>query len=255
MRVIENYDIKDITMDLIHSDSWDYIVLNKKVDSTKIQKYWNDVYTDLSHLRFNFVDNQSLIKEPEHIDNNTIGYRTNRSDDKFHNVTLGDKRKISTYTFAWPTQRDIPLPPPWAANINVFPELNEFVGIDNTIKKDIDPHGFVMLDQYMFGEFKNIWEDWGKDFLVNTRITMHEPEMVVPLHTDGYLTRIHIPMTIDNSLFYWGECWDRGYHWEPGNIYLINSHITHSTTNFGPYIRANILASVDDDKILDLLKL
>lgn len=254
MRVIVNYNPKDITMDLIYSDSWDYIVLNKKVDVQGIQQYWRDVHTDLSHLRFNFVEHRCYLKEPETVDNG-VGYRTNHSDNKFHNTELGDKRKISTYTFAWPIQRDIPLPPPWACNIELFPELNEFIDTDNTIKKDIDPHNFVMLDQYMFGEFKNIWDDWGKDYLLNTRITMHEPEMVVPLHSDGYLTRIHIPMTIDNSLFYWGECWDRSYHWEPGNIYLINSHITHSTTNFGPNIRANILASVDDDKILDLLKL
>lgn len=254
MRVIENYNPNDITMDLIHSDDWDYIVLNKKVDKELIQQYWRDVYRDYSYLRFNFVEHSQYTKAPE-TQGSGLGYRTNESDDKFHNVLLGDKRKISSFTLSWPVERDIPLPPPWACDIEQFPELSQFIGEDNTIKKDIVHDDFKMLKQYMFGEFKNIYDDWGKDFLVNTRITMHHPECVVPLHTDGYVTRIHIPMTMDSSLFYWGECWDRSYHWEPGNIYLINSHITHSTTNFGPNIRANLLASIEDNKVLDLLKL
>ena len=254
MRVIKDYDINDITMDLINGNDWDFIVLNKKVDKEGIKQYWNDVYTRLNHLRFNFIEHQSYTKKPKQIASNK-GYLTNASDDKFHKTDIGDASKISSFTFTWPIQRDIPLPPPWACDINMFPELNEFIDDNNEIKKDIDPHKFVMLDQYMFGEFKNIWDAWGKDYLVNTRITMHNPEMVVPLHSDGFIARIHIPMTDDSSLFYWGECWDRSYKWEPGNIYLINSHITHSTTNFGPKIRANMLASIDDDKILDLLNL
>ena len=254
MRVIENYDPNDISIDLIRGNDWDFIVLNKKVNANGIKQYWKDVYNNLGYLRFNFTEHTQYIKEPEE-STGAIGYHTNQSDKKFHNANLGNKSKISSFTFAWPIQRDIPLPPPWAANVNMFPELNEFIDEDNRIKKDIDPHNFVMLDQYMFGEFKNIWDSWGKNYLVNTRITMHEPEMVVPLHTDGYMCRIHIPMTEDSSLFYWGECWDRSYRWEPGNVYLINSHITHSTTNFGPNIRANILSSIDNDKIIDFLKL
>jgi hypothetical protein len=254
MRVIENYNPNDITMDFINSPDWDYIVLNKKINKENIKQYWNDVYINLPHLRFNFVEHTDLIKKPESF-NGTKGYYTNQSDNKFHNTELGDKRKISSYTFAWPVQKNIPLPPPWAADINMFPELSDFIDENNEIKKDVDPHTFVMLEQYMFGEFETIWNDWGKNYLVNTRITMHEPEMIVPLHSDGYTCRIHIPMTEDSSLFYWGECWNRSYKWEPGNIYLINSHITHSTTNFGPNIRANILCSIDDNKILDLLKL
>ena len=34
MRVIKDYDINDITMDLINGNDWDFIVLNKKVNIT-----------------------------------------------------------------------------------------------------------------------------------------------------------------------------------------------------------------------------
>lgn len=254
MRVIQNYNPEDITLDFINGNDWDFIVLNKKVNVEQIKQYWHDVSTKLEHLRFNFFKDFSLLKPIEYKEGNP-GFTTDQSSKNFHITTLGDKRKISTYTFTWPIQRDIPLPPPWACDIKQFPELSEFVGEDNQFKKDTDHHSFVMLEQYMFGEFKNIWDEWGKDFLVNTRISMHEPGMIVPLHKDGHTTRIHIPMTDDSSKFYWGECWDRSYDWEVGNIYLINSHITHSTSNLGPNIRANILTSVDTDKIPQLLRL
>jgi hypothetical protein len=254
MIAIENYNAGDISMDFIYGEMWDCIVLNKKVNVDGIKQYWQDVKTNLEHLRFNFIEHQHYIKDCETY-NDEVGYRTNNSDNKFHNVNLGDKRKISTYTFAWPVQRNIPLPPPWAADIDLFPELHTFIGKDNKIQKDIDTSTFVMLDQYMFGEFKNIWDEWGKDYLVNPRISMHEPDMTIPLHIDGYTCRIHIPMTEDSSYFYWGNRWDRSYKFKVGNIYLINSHTIHGTTNEGSNIRANILSSVDNKKILSLLQL
>ena len=255
MRVIENYNPDDISLDLINSDDWDYIVLNKKVDVAGIKQYWHDVYHNLGHLRFNFFDHTQYLKEPEEVDGK-IGYKTDaEKNGHFHENGLGDKRKISTFTFTWPSQKNIPLPPPWACDIKQFPELNGFIDADNKFKKNTDHHTFVMLEQYMFGEFKNIWDSWGKDFLVNTRISMHEPGMIVPLHKDGHTARIHIPMTDDSSRFYWGESWNRCYKWEVGNIYLINSHITHSTSNLGPEIRANLLTSIDTEKIPQLIRL
>lgn len=254
MRVIENYDPADVTLDLINSDEWDYLVLNKKINVAGIKQYWYDVQDKLSYLRFNFIDHRHYLKPIEHKDGKP-GFRTDASSDSFHNLSYGDHAKISTYTIAWPTQRDTPLPPVWACDINQFPEIREFVGDDNKFKKDTNHHSFVMLNQYMFGEFKNIWDEWGKDFLLNARITAHDPGMVVPIHKDGHVTRIHIPMTDDSSNFCWGDNWDRCYKWQVGNIYLINSHITHGTTNHGSTIRANILSNVDTHRIPDLIRL
>lgn len=254
-RVIKDYNPSDITMELINGNDWDYIVLNKQIDADGIYAWWRDVDTTLSHLKFNFVHNNNLVKTQMQINDNAVGYRTNASDNKFHNTLLGNKELISSYTLTWPIQRYEPLPPPWAADIAHFDELSQFVNCDNIIVKDIDPTGFKYLTPYMFGEFKKMYDDWGKDFFINTRISVHEPEMIIPLHTDGFTTRLHIPMTHDNSKFYWGECWDREYKWEVGYAYLINSHITHSTTNFGPNVRANILTSIGDNKILELLSL
>jgi uncharacterized RmlC-like cupin family protein len=60
-------------------------------------------------------------------------------------------------------------------------------------------------------------------------------------------------MTYDNSKFYWGEKWNREYNFEPGNVYIINSRVAHSTTNFSPTARANIISDIRNDKFMDLV--
>lgn len=255
MRVIENYNPSDITQELINGDSWDYIVLNKKVNSVGISNWWEKVESTLYHMKFNFVNNNNLLKPPIIINGTDKAYET--PGNHIHNRSAGDDSLLNSYTLTWTHQRYDPLPPIWAADIAQYPELNLFLNDNNSLKKDIniDFSKFVYLEPFVFGEFKKILDEWGARFWRNIRVAQHMPGLVIPRHTDGFTTRLHIPLTIDNSSFLWGDTWDREYKWTRGNMYLINSHITHCTTNFGPSPRANLLSSIQDCDVLDLLKL
>ena len=142
----------------------------------------------------------------------------------------------------------------WAADPNLYPEIKKYISEDGNVGS-IDHTDWVYLEPYMFGVFKDIVEDWGMRYWKNPRITRHEPELILPIHNDHSLARIHIPMTIGNAKFYWGEKWNREYTFEVGNIYMINAHILHSTTNFNPVPRANILADLYESDILEILNL
>jgi hypothetical protein len=254
-RVIQNYDPKDITQELIDGDSWDYIILNKTVNFEGMHLWWKEVDTRLRYLRFNITEQEHLIKKPES-KNGEVGYTTNATQNRYHVNNQADHRLLSSYTLDWPVQRDIPLPPLWAADVNHFPELEKWINKDNKIVVDYDHFTeFVKLEQYMFGEFLNLYNDWGNKFLHNLRIQVHEPTMILPVHVDGMKTRLHIPLTYDNSSFFWGDCWNREYKLKVGHIYLINTHIPHSTTNFCPNVRANLISNIREENILDLISL
>ncbi len=254
-RVISNYNPKDITEEFINGNDWDYIILNKTINFKGMNRWWNEVSTRLSYLKFNLTEQIDLIKDPTEKDGEE-GYITNARQDRFHPNKQADHRLISTYTLDWPIQRDIPLPPLWAANVKKFPELSKWLDDSSNIILDYDHlTDFVIQEQYLFGEFLNLYNDWGKKFLHNLRIQVHEPTMFLPVHVDGMKTRLHIPLTNDNSSFFWGEYWNREYKLKAGHIYLINSHIPHSTTNFCPNVRANLISNIKDKHILDLLSL
>ena len=57
MRVIQNYDPKDITMDLLYNDdTWGAIELNVDLDIDQLQSYYFDIKNKHSHQYFNFQD-------------------------------------------------------------------------------------------------------------------------------------------------------------------------------------------------------
>lgn len=247
MRLIENYKPNEITESLLLSNNWDLIKLNKKVDVDELREWYFTVSKNLEHLKFNFKNCKKYVKEA--INNK---FSTDTDNYQFSLESLNILLQNS-YTLSWIVQQNIPLPPPWAANLDYFPELKEYYNDNNELIKDFDYLNNVYLDQYMFGEWENI-NKWLTPYIYNPRITEHLTGHVIPLHTDGYMARLHIPMTIDNSKFYWGEKYDREYKLEPGSIYIINSRIAHGTTNFGP-VRANIIADLHDNKIIELINL
>jgi|688.fasta_scaffold37120_8 hypothetical protein len=248
MRLIENYNTDAITKDFILTNEWDVIKLNKKIDVKKLREWYFSVSKNLEHLKFNFRTCTKYIKESV---NNKFTTDTNN-----YQWILKNEYMLlqNSYSLTWFNKQDVPLPPAWAANLDYFPELRIYYNDAGDLIKDFNYLNNIYLNQYMFGEWENITK-WLTPYIFNPRITEHLTGHVIPLHTDGYMARLHIPMTIDNSKFYWGENYDREYKFEPGSIYLINTKIIHGTTNFGPTTRANIIADIHEDKIFDILKL
>jgi hypothetical protein len=254
-RFIEHYSPNELTLDFILSDAWDVIVLNKKVDEHKIHEWYLEVSDRLDYLRFHFEKCKNLIKPLVPTNDGGVGYVTGAKNKGIHNYNKADHNLISSFTLNWPIKRDIPLPPLWAADPDVFTELKSNMNDEKEIVKDFDHRSFIHLPQYLFGEYKNLYDEWGHKFLFNLKIQKHHPGMVLPLHTDHMSVRLHIPLTYDNGRFYWGENWAREYKLVPGNLYLINTRILHGTTNFGPRYRSNLISNIDDSQILDLLAL
>jgi hypothetical protein len=230
-----------LSIDFINSNDWDLIVLNKKVDSVNLLNWYVEIEDRLSYLRCNLYKNKDLLKPA------VKGYFTNKEKENFFDLSKADERLLNSYALSWPVQKDIPLPPPWACNLELYPELQEYYNGDDLIK-DFDYNNWVYLDQYMFGAWKNLVDEIGIYFR-NPRIAQHLNGLILPQHTDGMTVRLHIPITTDNSYFYWGET---PYKLMPGNMYLINTRLSHGTTNYGP-TRANIISDIDDKDIMDIL--
>lgn len=234
-------------IDLNKSD-WDFIILKKKINVDNLRKWYDVVISELSYLKFNFSTCSEYVKPSA---NNKFITDTNNYEWERKKTYI---RLQNSWTLSWPIPRDIPLPPPWAANLNIFKELEKYYNDQGEIMKDFDYAEHTMLNQYIFGEWENLYNIL-KKYIYNPRITQHMPGQILDPHIDGYIARMHIPITEDSSKFYWGENWNREYKFEPGNIYIINSKIFHATANLGPVPRANILADLHESNIKDLLNL
>jgi hypothetical protein len=247
MKLIKNYDHQLIDFNFLNSNEWDVIQLNKKVDATAMFNWFTEVEKQYSNSKFNFTKDLKFLKTHDNVlITDAAGYKFDK--------TKNDLSGISSYTLSWLVQTENPLPPPWAASLDIFPELNQFHNEQGKLVVDIDYKLYQYLDHYMFSEWLSI-SNWLKDFIFNPRISIHEPSYIIKPHTDDYVARLHIPLTTDDSLFCWGENLEREYSFYPGNIYLINSKCTHGTKNLGNTIRANLMADLDPSKILTLLSL
>ena len=55
MRVIKNYNPKDINLDMLYNDtSWGAIELNLKLDHTQLLEYYQKIKSDFSHVHMDF---------------------------------------------------------------------------------------------------------------------------------------------------------------------------------------------------------
>lgn len=247
MQLIKDYDHRLINFDFLNSDKWDVIQLNKKVNATELLNWFTEVEKQYSGSKFNFVKDSHFLKTQN------AEFVTDLSGYKF-DKTKNDLSGISSYTLSWLTQTQNPLPPPWAANLDIFPELLQFHNDSGKLVIDIDYTLYQYLDHYMFGEWLAI-SSWLKEFIFNPRVSIHEPSYIISPHVDDYVARLHIPITNDTSIFCWGENLERQYKFKQGNMYLINSRCTHGTKNIGSSIRANLMADLNVSKIITLLGL
>ncbi len=245
MQLIKDYDY--LSLDFLESNKWDVIQLNKKVNSHRMLAWFNEVEYRFSSSKFNFAKDQKFLKTQDNIlITDSAGYKFDK--------TKNDLSGISSYTLSWLTQTINPLPPPWAASLEIFPELKKFHDDEGKLVVDIDYNLYQYLNHYLFGEWLTV-STWLKEFIFNPRISIHEPSYVIKPHVDDYIARLHIPITDDDSIFCWGENLEREYKFIPGNIYIINSRSTHGTKNLGNSVRANLMADLKIDNLIKLLNL
>tara|TARA_B110000503_G_scaffold28131_1_gene44929 strand:+ start:10891 stop:11562 length:672 start_codon:yes stop_codon:yes gene_type:complete len=197
-------------------NSWHFIELkNMPIDVPKLVKWYNDVLETMPHLRFNF--NRTDLVLPG----------------AMQNILLGP---IHSFGISWPVEKDLPIPPKYAARPELYPETV----VDNTVFGS----QMKVMERYKFGYFKELYELYGEDFFSWSRITIHDAGAKIDPHEDVQvgddMYRIHIPIVANSdAMFYWG---DTAYNFEVGKAYLINTSITHSTNNKGSTERTHIIA-------------
>jgi uncharacterized RmlC-like cupin family protein len=214
------------TKEYLHSKEWDVINCGISFDVDKLVAWYETVCEKYQDLKFDFSIGHVLSEEYK----NSNGY---------NDALRGD---ISSWTIDWPTEKNIPIPPTFAANDELFPEL----------KVDIP---FKIQERYKFGYFNDICKMLGEDIFCRSRITVHNTGAEIKKHVDdGQGLRLHIPIISNNeSKFLFGDNLNREYTMEAGNIYIINATIPHATINNGPS-RAHIISDPSIDKMLRLLK-
>ncbi len=251
MMLIKDYENSNITENFLQSNNWDLIELNKSVDIVKLQEWYSYIEKNYNYLKFNFKVNLNLLSV------HAQGIFNTDSLGSTFNVDRNEISGLSSYTLKWIVEKDIPLPPPWAVNLDIFSELKSYYNNDLKVI-DIDYDNYYskcnFLKQYYFGEFKNIFQ-LIENKIYNPRITIHSPNFNLNPHTDkAYIGRLHIPIINKDSLFCWGENLEREYKLELGKIYIINSKITHGTKN-GNDFRVNLMADIAPGREMDLINL
>jgi hypothetical protein len=212
------------TKEYLHSKEWNIIKCKTTLDVDKLVEWYNAISTNYENLKFDFSINEVLKDEYK----NSNGY----------NDVL--KGKISSWTIDWPMEKDIPIPPPFAANNKLFPEL----------KIELP---FKIQERYKFGYFKDMCRKFGEDMFCRSRITVHDTGAEIKKHTDDHGLRLHIPIVSNKeSKFLFGDRLNKQYVMEVGYMYFINATVPHSTINNGP-TRAHIISDPGIDKILELL--
>jgi len=197
-------------------NSWHHIELKRMpIDILNLKKWYNDVLDSMPHLRFNFYKTE-LVKPGV-----------------MQNILLGP---IHSFGISWPIEKELPIPPKYAANPELYPETL----VDN----NIFGKQMAVMQKYKFGYFKDLFDLYGDDFFSWSRITIHDPCARIEPHQDAQvgdnMYRIHIPIvTNPDALFCWG---DSCYNFEVGKAYLINTSISHSTVNNGPTERTHIIS-------------
>lgn len=230
-RFISNYNPADITAEFLGSLDWDIIEMPITVDKDKLLEWYNYVTKTYANLEFSFFDNP-YIKEQ---------YAPTTSDALYgyNNRIYG---RVASWGLDWPAETDLPIPPPFAAKEEYYPELNQKLP-------------YRIQDKYLVGYFKTLVDALGAEAFTQSRITHHYPGAGILGHTDGKDTclRVHIPIvTHSGSRFLYGKDLERSYTFELGKVYLINASVWHATVNEGA-IRSHIISDPQIETVLKLI--
>ena len=199
--------------DLENSTDWHFLELNMPIDVDELTKWYNEVLATMEHLRFN-------TSKTEFVKPNVM-----------ESILVGD---LHSFGISWPVEKDIPIPPRYAARPDLYPEIGN--------NEDMFSDQMKVMEKYKFGYFKELYDEYGEKFFSWSRITIHDPGARIDPHIDGgvHTFRLHIPIvTNDDAMFYWG---DTPYNFKVGKTYLINTSTTHSTDNKGNTERAHIIS-------------
>lgn len=235
MKVIQNYNPKDITMDLLYNDdSWGALELNVDLDVDALQTYYFDIKSKHSYQYFNFQDfpdRLTIEVSKQYMELGYCGYYCG---------------PIGGYTLAWPTVRYEPLPPPSQANVDMFPET-------------LDPEFYEkcnVLPKFRFGYMNTLLDMLGEDSFKQCIITEHGPTATIKTHKDSNAKKLHIPLaTNEQAVFTFGEHRELKFNMRVGKIYILNTSAFHGTENFGETTRAHFITRVDETRIQDIIAL
>jgi hypothetical protein len=231
-RFFVNYNPSSITNEFLNSDSWDVIELPFTVDKTKLEGWYYYITKAHSDLEFSFFNNQYIKEEYLPDETGKYGY------------SKGIYGEVTSWGLDWPAETSLPVPPPFAAKPEYYPEL-------------FDGRPYKLQEKYKLGYFLDLCKTLGESTFNRSRITQHADGAGILGHVDGPggCIRLHIPIVSHiGSKFLYGENLDREYSFETGKVYLINSSVWHATTNTGGF-RAHIISDPSLTTISDLLKI
>jgi len=250
IRFIKNLKNKILTKDFINSGAWDIIELPWIFNLKEIKEWYEQIDYKYSDLYFEFR-NESLLKEKYHFKNVESAFQgsigdSNRGvyDEGYHVVSYIKKPKevlgeILTMTLSWNVEKNIPIPPKWAAKESLYPELNL-----NSPRK--------IQEKFRIGYFNTVINILGEDILKDVSIIKHTPGAELLKHIDGpNIQRLHISITSDkDAKFLYGENLETEYNLEVGKAYLINAGIPHGTIHRGISERVHLQAKPNIDRLL-----
>jgi len=230
-RYIVNYNPAEITEDFLSGLDWDIIELPITVNSDELLEWYNYVTTTYINLEFSFFNNPYIKDQYVPPSVHSLYGHSNR--------LYGP---ISSWGLDWPAETDLPIPPPFAAKEEFYPELSQ--GLP-----------FKIQEKYNKMYFKLLIETLGSDVFRQCRITQHYDGAGILGHVDGNYRclRVHIPIiTHPNSKFLYGDKLERSYILETGKVYLINASVWHSTVNEGK-TRSHIISDPTIETVLKLV--
>lgn len=231
-RFIADYNHQTIDEAFLSSTDWDVIQLKFTVNQQLLVEWYNFVTSLYPNLEFSFINNNTVKEQYFTTGESTYGYS---------NRIYG---KVTSWAIDWLTESDLPIPPPFAAKEEVFPEI-----LSNT--------EYNLQKKYNIGYFNKLVNELGRDTFRFSRITKHDTNSGILGHVDGgtKTLRLHIPIVSSTkSVFSWGDNLERRYSFVPGNVYIINASVYHATENTGP-TRAHIISDPPTEKLLDLLSI
>ena len=227
-------NINEIDTAFIMHGNWDVIKFNLQLNKEKLDFYLQDLIDNHAHMEFNFKKNTAVLNE----------YTLNQVLLK-NRVTnyIGD---ICGWTLVWPIERDDPIPSQVHMDKKFFPELAQY---------NLYYDGKLM-SRYNFGYMAKLLEQLTIQSLRQSIITKHPKGLVTLTHIDGERKKLHIPLrTNPNAIFHFGESAEREYHFEVGNMYLINPAVPHGTYNKGDADRYHLISRIDIDYINTILSM
>ena len=252
IRFIKDIKNKILTKDFINSDKWDVIEFPWNINLKALTQWYQQMNSMYNHLYFEFR-NESVLKEKYHLKNIDSAFAGSVGDqgrgiydEGYHIISYIKKQReclgeILRMGISWSIEKEIPIPPKWAANESLYPELK--LDYPKTIQK-----------KFRVGYLTRMIDVLGEDILNDVAIIKHTPGAKLEKHVDGTnIQRLHIPIISDKEAkFLYGEKLETEYNLEVGIAYLINASIPHGTIHKGIGDRVHLQTKPNMDKLLSI---